>query len=161
METKPRSSSFQILFTIILIAAAILFGCKKDDNPATVHSVLSENEVANLIAASLGGSTSTNGLSAQLEEAATVAAGGNLGNQVAGSKVQIPGFDTTIVKSDTIGSYSYKYTIHYSYNFLNLGNRLDFFYAMKGFYDIPRISSDDSAEASLVLTHIVDADRQY
>ncbi len=158
---KTKRQLLLILIFVGIIFALILYGCKKDDNPVTPQSPLSETDAANLIAASLGGSASTNGISSQIEEAATVAGGGGLGKRSDSQSSLIPGFDTTIVKSDTIGLYSYHYTFHYSYSFSNFGNRLDFLYTMKGVYDTPRVSSDDSANASLVITHIVDADTQY
>ena len=68
MKTKRQLLFIPMFIGIILVL--IVSGCKKDDNPVTPQSPLSESQVADIVAASLGGGGSTNGLSAQIEDAA-------------------------------------------------------------------------------------------
>ena len=147
----------RLTITALAIAGAlILAGCKTESTVVSAPEI-NENDVADMIAGSLGGSASTNGVSSQIEEAASLAAGGSLGMRGESE----PSFDTTFVRARSIGPYSYYYVFHYSIGFSDLVNRLDFAYTMKGVYDTPRLSSDDSASAAFTLTQILAPDSQY
>ena len=158
---KYPSDSTIFLSIIILCLSIFMLGCKSDQTPIQQRVGVTEDDIADMIAASLGSGTSTNGLSAQIGEAATVAGGGSLGKQSRGQTVTAPLFDTTIVRHDTVGDYSYNFTFHYSYEFLNAGNQLNFMFSLHGFYDTPLLSSQDTAASSLQFTGIVAADSQY
>ena len=144
-----------VFVSALLSGVFIISGCKNETTSTTSSAALSDDDAANLIAASLAGKSSTNGLTAQMEDAASYAAGGPLGKRTSAE------WDTTIVRSDTIGAYSYNYLFRYSAEFSNFGNRLDVTYSMHGTYDIPRFSSDDSANAGMTITHIIDPDSEY
>lgn len=155
---KIRHFFCRVLFSVLLVTF-FPTSCKNSDNPAQTQSSVTQEVVADMIAASLGGSASTNGLSAQMEEAATVAGGAPFPKSA--GELDLRMIDTTVVRQGTIGNFSYYYIFHYSFVFSNFGNKLDFNYSMRGTFDTPRIASDDSANASIVITHIIDPDSQY
>ncbi|MGB2959451.1 MAG: hypothetical protein WBG01_00165 [Bacteroidota bacterium] len=138
----------------MLVAAGMLLvsGCDKNENPTDPFGGITENEAAELIASTLGGSQSTAGLTAQMEEVTYVAGGGPLPKISAGAIPAGTTFDTTIVRQLT-GLFSYHYTFHYSYDFTT-ANTLRFAYSMRGTFDTPRVSSDDSANAVLDVSGI-------
>jgi hypothetical protein len=134
------------------LAAMLVTGCKKDDASVGTDDaiVLTNDDAADAMASTLGGGQSTAGLTAQLEEAATIAGGGTLGKADAAASVS---WDTTITRTRT-GTYSYDYTFKYSISLANV-NRLDFGYSMKGTYDTPRMSSSDSAGATFQVANLL------
>ena len=149
-----------ILAALVGFTGLLFFsGCKKTDNPVGPPGSVSNAIVADVVAASLGGSASTHGLSAQMEEAAVVAGSGSFPKGSAGTDLR--SFDTTIVREGTHGSFSYHYTFRYSIAFANVGNTLNFHYSMDGTFETPRLSSIDSASATMSVTHIIDADSLY
>ena len=153
--SRKHSYSFTILLCTVMIASLAVIGCGKNQSPADSQSAITEDDAADVVAASIGGSSSSEGLAAQLK------LGADLGSvpvapDAPGSLDGIT-FDTTIVRQAFGLGYSFRYTYYISYQFSNLGNTLDFSYAMKGVYDLPRMSSDDSANAALAFDHIVDS----
>jgi hypothetical protein len=134
------------------LATMLVTGCKKDDGAVGNDDaiVLTNDDAADAIASTLGGGQATSGLTAQLEEAATIAGGGSLGKVDAATSTL---WDTTITRTRT-GTYSYNYTFKYSVTLAN-ANRLDFGYSMKGVYDIPRMSSNDSATATFQVSNLL------
>lgn len=137
-----------------ITAAALLLpfgGCKNDDTAGTDDAVtVTADDAADALASAFAGSQATIGLSTQLEEAATLSGGGVLG-KVGGTMDVL--FDTTVTRSRD-GAYSYSYTVRYSYSFAN-ANRFSFAYGMKGNYTTPRMSSSDSAGATLEVSNIL------
>jgi len=141
-----------ILLVSLLAALALVSGCKNDDsstNPEDTVS-LTVDDAADAFASALGGSAGTGGLTAQLEEAAAIAGGGSLGKT--GQAYGIL-FDTTITRQ-RVGTYSYSYTFHYSFGIAN-ANQFDFSYTMKGTYETPRMTSSDSAAATLQVSNLL------
>ncbi|MBK7257575.1 MAG: hypothetical protein IPI01_07180 [Ignavibacteriae bacterium] len=134
------------------LSALLIGGCKKDDGAVGTEDavVLTADDAADTFASTLGGSQSTAGLTAQLEEAATIAGGGSLGKVDASAGTM---WDTTITRV-RVGTYSYSYSFRYSVVLANV-NRLDFGYTMKGIYDTPRMSSNDSAAASFQVSNLL------
>lgn len=134
------------------LSAVLIAGCKKDDGAVGTGDavVLTNDDAADAFASTLGGSQSTAGLTAQLEEAATIAGGGSLGKVDATAGTM---WDTTITRI-RVGTYSYSYSFKYSITLAN-ANRLDFGYTMKGTYDTPRLSSNDSASASFQVSNLL------
>ena len=143
----------KILLLIPLLAALVIVpGCKNDDsgtNPGDAVS-LTVDDAADAFASALGGSTGTGGLTAQMEEAAAVAGGGSLGKAVQSYGIL---FDTTITRQ-RVGTYSYSYSFHYSFGIAN-ANQFNFSYTMKGTYETPRMTSSDSAAATLQVSNIL------
>jgi hypothetical protein len=138
---------------IFLVAALLLaYGCDKNANPTDPFGELTENDAADIIASSLGGSQSTGGLTAQMEEVTYVAGGGPIPKIGIAADPAGTNFDTTIVRQLT-GIFSYNYTFYYSYDFTT-ANTLRFAYSMRGSFDTPRVSSDDSANAVLDVSGI-------
>jgi len=138
----------------VMVAAGVLLiaGCEKNENPTDPFGGVTENDAADLMASTLGGSQSTGGLTAQMEEVTYVVGGGPLPKLSAGAIPAGTTFDTTIVRQLT-GLFSYNYTFHYSYEFTT-ANTLRFAYSMRGTFDVPRVSSDDSAHAVLDVSGI-------
>lgn len=126
-------------------------GCKKDDatNPDDII-VLTSNDAADAFASALGESQATSGFTAQVEEVASVAGGGSFG-KAAGPRGTLA--DTVFTRT-RVGLYSYNYTFRFSYGFVN-ANRFDFSYSMSGTYDTPRMSSSDSASATIQVTNLL------
>jgi hypothetical protein len=138
-------------------ALAGLQGCGKntlDSNTTSpITSSSQEDDAADVIAAALGSGSTTQGFSAQLTDAATLARGGSLSKSPAGSllKSSSVNFDTTIVRTGALGNYSWNYRFNLHQAFLSL-TTMEFGYGMKGTYDTPILSSNDSANAFLTLT---------
>lgn len=134
------------------LSVVLITGCKKDDG--TVGSgdavVLTSDDAADAFASTLAGSQSTGGITAQLEEAATIAGGGSLGKVDVTSGTM---WDTTVTRV-RVGTYNYSYSFKYSITLAN-ANRLDFGYTMKGTYDTPRLSSNDSASATFQVSNLL------
>jgi hypothetical protein len=148
---------------VFFLAAAVLFvagGCSKSGgDPVGATNALGAGVVADLAAASLGGGTSTQGMTAQMEDIARYAGGGGFAKPSAPADLRP--FDTTIVRDKSTGSVTYHYVLTYGATVSNLGNRLDVHYTIHGTLDTPRMSSADSAASTVALTHIVDPDSQY
>jgi hypothetical protein len=127
-------------------------GCKKNDDAVDPSSTayLTEDDAADAFANVLAGGQGTCGFTAQVEEAATVAAGTVIPKT---STTASTLFDTTVTRQRN-GTYSYNYLFHYSYG-LAAANRFAFSYTMKGMYETPRMSSADSAAASLEVTNLL------
>ena len=147
--------SLTLLLCAVGVASVAVIGCGKNLSPTDSQSAITEDDAADVVAASMGGSSSSEGLSAQLKLAAELGSGPTAPD--APATIDGITFDTTIVRQAFGLGYSYRYTYYISYLFSNLGNTLDLSYAMKGVYDLPRMSSDDSANAVLNLNHIVDS----
>jgi hypothetical protein len=142
--------SFQS-FVLAAVLLATFGGCKNDDSAGTDDAItVTADDAADALASAFAGSQATIGLSSQLEVAATLSGGGTLG-KVDGTAGTM--FDTTVTRSRE-GAYGYSYTIRFSYSFAT-ANRFTFAYGMKGAYATPRMSSSDSAGATLEVTNIL------
>jgi hypothetical protein len=133
----------------MITAAFLMSGCGENETITDPTASATEDDVADLIANSLGGSQSTYGLTAQMDEVAVLVATSSLGK--AGSDYAASGImlDTLIVRADTLmgGMYFYHYTFRYTYTLSP--SAVAFTYSMHGVYDSPRMASDDSADAAL------------
>ena len=154
---------------VIALTGAALFiffvfiaGCKTDYSPTPPStSAINEDDIADMIASSLSGSNSSNGLTAQIDEATVIAGGGSLSKRSFGEHALIPGYDTTIERHDTVGTNSYDFTFQYSYSFQNAGDGLLFQFAMSGFYATAFLSGADTAVGHLQLSGITSTDTEY
>ncbi len=145
----------------VILAACLAAGCKTDQTPLPQVNVTEDN-VADLIGASFADGNSSNGFTAQIGEAASVAGGGSLGIQPATEIEDALSHDTIIVRHDTVGNYSYNFTFYYSYTFYNGGDSLDFNYSMKGSYATPfLVSNNDTAVAIIHVSDILPPDTEY
>lgn len=137
---------------VSLLLLVAVDSCKKNDDAVDPSSTanVTEDDAADAFANALTGGQSTCGFTTQIEEAATVAAG-TIIPKVGGAASTL--FDTTITRQKS-GAYSYNYVFHYSYG-LAAANRFTFTYAMKGVYETPRMSSSDSAAASLEVSNLL------
>ena len=138
------------LVFLLTMGALVWVGCKDEDAPTDLSTSMTADDAADAIASALGGSQATSGLTAQLEEGASVAGGGTLGKVDGTSGVL---FDTTVTRQRT-GTYSFSYTFQFSWNLVNI-NQFTFAYAMHGVYDTPRMSSDDSATATFQVSNLL------
>jgi hypothetical protein len=138
-------------FLLMLSAAALLAlaGCKKDGDDAS--GAATDDDIADAVAATLGGSQSTFGVAAQAEQAARVVGTGSIHKSASPLDTLFMEIDTTISRS---GPYSFSYTFHYEWMIPN-PNRVEFYYSMRGTYTTPRITSNDSAQASWAVTNIL------
>jgi hypothetical protein len=149
-ERKKMMNRRYIWIAFLALTAGLIMGCKKDDvtGPDTT-SVLPNDDAADAFASAISGSQAGGGLTAQLEESTTLA-GASLVNKM--DMLGNAQWDTTIARSYTgVWSYAYDFQITVA---LVSGSRLDFGYSMKGTYDGPRISSNDSATASFQVTNL-------
>jgi hypothetical protein len=135
---------------MILAGFILVPGCKNEDTLTEVTTTLTADDAADAIASALGGSQGTGGLTAQLEEAASVAGGGTLG-KVDGTAGVL--FDTTVTRQRT-GTYSYSYSFQYSWSLAN-ANQFTISYGMHGMYDAPWMSSNDSASATFQVSNLL------
>jgi hypothetical protein len=110
---------------------------------------MTEAEAAAIIANSLGSSSSTYGLTAQIEELASVANGGTLRKEAGEQQAAL---DTVTITRSRTAVYSYNYRFRFIYGLV--GSHFDFVYDMRGTYDTPRMSSDDTAHASFQITNL-------
>ncbi|HSQ76131.1 MAG TPA: hypothetical protein VLT13_11270 [Bacteroidota bacterium] len=137
---------------LLVFASVLLFGCKKEDSitDPLASANVSTDDAADALASALGDGSATSGLTTQLEELASVAGGGALGKVDASASVLM---DTVLTRSRT-GTYSFNYTFRYSYGLVS-ANQFSFAYSMKGVYDTPKMSSDDSASAALQVSNLL------
>jgi hypothetical protein len=137
---------------LLLALYLVLPGCKKDDASTSFADEvnLTEDDAADAFAGVLAGNQGTCGLSGQIEEAAIVAGGGGL-PKVSDNAGLL--FDTTVTRVRT-GTYSYAYSFRYSYSFAG-ANQFNFSFSMKGVFETPRLSSSDSAGATLQLSSLL------
>jgi hypothetical protein len=140
-----RRAAPGIICGILIVMGA---SCNGDDGVSTT-SALTESDAAMIIASSFGASTSTCGLTGQIEETASLATGGSLGK--AGSFAEALG-ETTITRQKATVVYTYDYTFYLSYGLV--GTSFDVTYHMSGTYSTQRMSSDDSAYAVLHFTNL-------
>jgi hypothetical protein len=149
MNSPDRGSGRVTLGIICGILVGLTAGCK-DDNSVNSGSGLTESDAAMIIASSFGTSTSTCGLTGQIEETASLATGGSLGK--AGSFANALG-ETTITRQKSNVVYTYDYTFNFVYGLV--GTSFDVTYHMTGTYTTQRMSSDDSANAVLHFTNLL------
>ena len=121
--------------------------------------MLGTDVVADIVAASLGGSASTQGITAQVEETARYAGGGGFPKAVSGADLRV--FDTTIVRDKPTGLVTYHYVFSYSISVSNMGNSVDVHSTVVGSIQTPRLASSDSSLAAIGFTHVSDADTQF
>lgn len=140
---KPiKSLSLLIMFTGFLV---LMISCKKENGSSTV---MTEEEAAEVISLSVSGSTE--GLATQTTEIAARA--NTYGNVCSYSK------DSTVIKINTAGTYTWNYTFKWQWNVFCTGvvpNSMNANYSMKGMYSAPRMSSSDSAIANLAVTNLI------
>ncbi len=144
----------KLIPSLFISASLLVIGCGKNQMGES-DPAITDDDAADVVAASIGGSSSSDGLAAQLKLAAELGSGPVAPNAPSNSDGIT--FDTTIVRQAFGLGYRFSYTYYISYVFSNFGNTLDVSYAMKGVYDLPRISSNDSANAVLNLNHIIDS----
>jgi hypothetical protein len=154
-------SNIKVLCIVMLSSIVFILGCQSGLTPVPQKPDVTENDIADVIASSLGGSTSTNGLTVQIGEAATVAGGGVLSKRSRGEIAAAVSVDTTIMRHDTSGADGYEFTFHYSYAFSTGGDTLDFGFKMDGISFNSALLSNDSAVSSIRFTGIVGPDSQY
>lgn len=146
MKTKISISLLTVLTTLVFLASS----CKKENNNA---AVMTEEEAAEAITLSVSGNT--NALSTQATE---IAATANAYSAVCGYSK-----DSTITRANTSGNYTWNYTFKWSWSAVCAGNvpsSINANYKMKGSYNAPRMSSNDSASANLVVSNLI-AGSQY
>jgi hypothetical protein len=142
------------LLTSALLLLVALPGCDPNTNPVEVTAPVSEEDAATLIGAALAGSQSTGGLTAHMQEIATLAKTGPIPKI---SAFASPQADTTIVLQKTDGLYTYHYTLYLSYVFAS-ANLLDVALSVRGIYDTPTMASDDSSAGAINVTNILGGD---
>ena len=135
----------------VLVLAMCAVGCKNSNTVVDSSSItVSEDDAADVIAASLGGETSTQGFSAQVAQAARAATADSVGSDASFRKTTATEDTATVVRQKT-GLYSYDYVFRYSWTLVS-GVSLSFQYSMRGKYETPRLASDDSAHAVWMVT---------
>jgi hypothetical protein len=152
----------KLIFPCIAFGAlALLAGCKDKSTSPPAVAAISEDDAADVVAASLGDTAATNGLSAQIRAAAIAATGahitGSAGlnhfheNSFALSSFSPFGMtDTTFIARKSAGPWTFNYAFRFLYGFAD--TTLNFSFWVHGTYDTPRMSSSDSAFATWTLT---------
>ncbi len=135
----------------LALAAVLITGCTDDDGLGVDDvAAISNDDAADAIAFSLSGSQSSGGLTAQLEESTTMAGAGLISKTDQLGNAQ---WDTTVTRART-GLFSYAYAFHFNLSLVS-GSRLDFSYSMTGTYDVPRMTSADSAAALFQVSNLM------
>lgn len=143
MKTNFVKSIHLLLFVLLLGATPLVTGCSNSVDSATATT---EEDAADIVAASLGNSAATYGFSAQAADAATVANGEAITSS-SGAKGNATLAETTVTKVDNTAPYTYNYTFKFTETITN-DSLKSFVYKMNGVYDAPRMSSNDSANAN-------------
>jgi hypothetical protein len=141
MKTKPSNLLLALLTTFSFFTSA----CKKDN---TVSDAMTEEEAAEVITMAVSGSA--NGLTTQTEE---IALSANTYSSICSYSK-----DSTITKVNTAGAYTWNYVFKWQWAVIcsnGIPNTMNANYTMKGIYDAPKMSSNDSAVANLVITNLV------
>jgi hypothetical protein len=141
--------------------ALSLSACK--ENPFDSIGV-DESDASDAIAASLGDADASNGFAAQIGDVVSLTESSN--NETlkfieTSQPIEMSVFDTTITKIKSSGTRTYNYQFSYSYNLNSPPTSATFNYSMKGVYDMPRVSSNDSANASLTISGILPTSTAY
>jgi hypothetical protein len=142
MKTIKLKSTGFILFA----AATLLFSCKKQTD--ATDTSMTEEEAAEVITASI--STNSQGFATQTAEISARA--NTYGTACGYSK------DSTISKVNTTGTYTWNYNFAWHWDVVctaTIPNRMNANYKMKGTYDTPRMSCNDSATATLTVGNLV------
>lgn len=147
-----RQDSSLTMIARIILGATLLTGAGCKDDAVTPDNALADEDAALLLAAAIGSGTSTAGLSSQIEDATIVLAGGALPKTGESTSPKLIILDTVVTRSRT-GNYSYAYTFHLVFDLVN-ANTLAFTWDMRGTYDTPRLASDDSAHAGLIVSDL-------
>lgn len=148
-------------YLIVALAALtmLLAGCKDGTGP---DPVVSEADIAQVVASSLGGAQSTAGLSAQVQAASVYANGGSF-PKIGVFEIPVQTVvDTPLtfnfhVQKDT-GLYRYNYAVRYTIA-KPVPDSAYFQYEMRGTYDTPRMASDDSAYAKFSIFKMAPASK--
>jgi hypothetical protein len=142
MKKIKLKSTGLILFT----AATLLFSCKKETTVADTG--MTEEEAAEVISSSV--STNAQGFASQSTE--ITARANTYGATCGYSK------DSTISKVNTSGTYTWNYSFGWRWDVVCTAlvpNKMNANYKMKGTYDTPRMSSNDSTTALLTVGNLV------
>ncbi|MDX2128892.1 MAG: hypothetical protein SFU91_07650 [Chloroherpetonaceae bacterium] len=139
---------------IFLVFALSLSSCKEN---GLETAGVEEADAADAVAASLGDGDATNGLAAQMSDAVILSepASSETLKSIEIPSVEFSNFDTTISKVKNTGTRTYNYQFSYAYALNTPPTSATFTYSMKGTYDLPRVSSNDSANASLTIGGIL------
>jgi hypothetical protein len=143
MKTIQLKSAGFILF----VAATLLFSCKKQTD-AVADTSMTEEEAAEVITASVSGNAQ--GFATQTAE---INARANTYGATCGYSK-----DSAISKVNTTGTYTWNYNFNWHWDVVctaAVPNKMNANYKMKGTYDTPRMSSNDSATAMLTVGNLV------
>jgi hypothetical protein len=136
-----KTTSFIRLATVATAFLFLASSCKKQSDGA----VMTEEEAAEAIGLSISGNT--NALSSQ---AAEIAATANAYGAVCGYSK-----DSSTTRANSAGLYSWNYVFGWQWSTACTGGiptSMAAGYKMKGTYDAPRMSSNDSAVAAIAVT---------
>jgi hypothetical protein len=141
-----KSKKIISLLTVLTAFAVTVSSCKKD-NGITANAV-TEEEAAEVISLAVSGNTEA--FSDQVTEAAIAA-------NVYGSTCSY-NKDTAVTRTNTAGAYTWNYMFNWNRAVVctsGVPNTFNANYKMKGSYDAPKMSSNDSAVASLAVTNLI------
>jgi hypothetical protein len=144
MKIMKPNKSFRLL-TVLASFILLVSSCKKEN---TSSNTMTEEEAAEVITLSVSGNA--DGLATQTAEIAARA--NTYGNVCGYSK------DSTIIRINNAGTYTWNYTFKWQWSVLctnAVPNTMVANYSMKGMYDAPRMSSNDSAIANLAITNLI------
>jgi hypothetical protein len=132
--------------SVLLTAVISLSACNGDDTLSSQYSI-TEDEAAVIVANAFGSGSFTYGLTGQLEELVSIAGGRIVRGGPAGQPAAL---DTVTIIRSRNGEFGYTWRCFFSY-----GSADDQFvveYDMRGTYDTPGMTSQDTVHASLRFT---------
>lgn len=146
------------ILLILLLGTFLISGCK--DKSTEPDETTYEEDAADIIAASLGDSSSTSGLTSQINDLITLVENHTIASQLMKSSFGIPILDTTITKNMQKGLYSYSYTLNYEFGLNDLNTYyLDF--SIDGNYSTRILSSVDTSSGLLTLAGKLPSEKVY
>ena len=133
--------NLKIIGIFMLAISMFVVSCKKDDED--IAQAVSEEEAVEVVENSLKSGSA--GMVEQLNESVIIIESLNLKNDYCGMS-----FDTTITITNPSGTLiTFEYTFSWNWlincNINNIPETFDFSYNMNGYYDAPRMSSEDTA----------------
>jgi hypothetical protein len=156
-KSKERPMKYVKTLSMLFLTSILIItpGCK--DNAAGPNDGLADDDAADLVAGIMGGRQSTGGLTAQFSDAARLAGGAQLSK----TGVALADPDTVFLVRDTTTTfYSYYYAMAYIYSFPSV-SRMQVTYIMKGGFDTPRATANDSAGGVWTITNVTPPATEY
>lgn len=148
MKRSVNMKWWPMTLLVAFLAGVSGSGCNKEKDDLAGY----EDEAADVVAGSLAGEKSTQGVAGQAEDVVEMT------REAQSAFGKFADFDTTVYRKGSLtGGYIWDYTFHFSWAYGSV-NSVIFTYDMKGSYDTPRLGSSDSSDASWTVTGLLPRD---